>query len=149
MPGVVFGVRFLRVDDVKGVRLGQAVDGEAADMIVVCHHRPIQKADTDAACADTIAPILSQLEDVNAQITRLNNERKDKKEDEIPVADKEALRNAENEAADLRKKQEGVYSEYAQNNNLVKQLIDLALLSNNMLRGEALSRFVKRSFDML
>ncbi|MBR4070656.1 MAG: molecular chaperone HtpG, partial [Bacteroidaceae bacterium] len=86
---------------------------------------------------------------VNAEIARLNNERKDKKDDEIPVADKEALRNAENVAADLRKKQEGVYSDYAQTNNLVKQLIDLALLSNNMLRGEALSRFVKRSFDML
>ena len=42
---------------------------------------------------------------------------------EIPVADKEALRSAENEAADLRKQQEAVYSQYAQSNNLVKQLI--------------------------
>ena len=100
-------------------------------------------------CQESIAPITEQLNKVNAEIERLNNERRDKKDDEIPVADKEALRSAENEAADLRKQQEAVYSQYAQSNNLVKQLIDLALLSKNMLQGEALSQFVKRSFDML
>lgn len=143
-----------RMKEMAAVQPGMSFYGELPDTfnLIVNIDHPLCKqvlAETDAACAGAVAPILSQLEDVNAQITRLSNERKDKKEDEISVADKEALRNAENEAADLRKKQETVYSEYAQNNNLVKQLIDLALLSNNMLRGEALSRFVKRSFDML
>ena len=106
-------------------------------------------AETDAACQERIAPLASQLNEVNAEIARLNDARKDKKDDEIPVADKEALRNAENTVADLRKQQDAVYSEFAQGNDLVKQLIDLALLSNNMLRGEELSKFVKRSFGML
>ena len=49
----------------------------------------------------------------------------------------------------IRKEEEQIYSEYASKNELVKQLIDLALLSNNMLKGEALNKFVKRSFGML
>ena len=36
-----------------------------------------------------------------------------------------------------------------ENNKLVKQLVDLALLSNNMLKGESLSKFVKRSIDLI
>ncbi|MBR3950350.1 MAG: molecular chaperone HtpG [Bacteroidaceae bacterium] len=143
-----------RMKEMAAMQPGMSFYGELPDtfnLIVNTDHALCKKvlADTGVACNDTIAPLASQLDAVNAEITRLNNERKDKKDEDIPVADKEALRNAENEAADLRKKQENVYSEYAQNNNLVKQLIDLALLSNNMLRGEALSRFVKRSFDML
>ncbi len=143
-----------RMKEMAAVQPGMSFYGELPDtfnLIVNTDHPLCKKvlADTDVACNEAIAPIVSKLDAVNAEIARLNNERKDKKDEEIPVADKEALRNAENEAAYLRKQQEGVYSEYAQNNNLVKQLIDLALLSNNMLRGEALSRFVKRSFDML
>jgi len=42
-----------------------------------------------------------------------------------------------------------VLASYAKENKLVSQLIDLALLSNNMLKGEALSNFVKRSFQMI
>jgi molecular chaperone HtpG len=140
--------------EMAAVQPGMSFYGELPDtfnLIVNTDHPLCKKvlADTDVACKEAVAPIVSKLDAVNADIARLNNERKDKKDDEIPVADKEALRNAENEAANLRKQQEGVYSEYAQNNNLVKQLIDLALLSNNMLRGEALSHFVKRSFDLL
>ncbi len=143
-----------RMKEMAAVQPGMSFYGELPDsfnLIVNTDHPLCKKvlSDTDAACNEAVAPLVSKLDTVNAEIARLNNERKDKKDDEIPVADKEALRNAENEAADLRKKQEGVYSDYAQTNNLVKQLIDLALLSNNMLRGEALSRFVKRSFDML
>ena len=49
----------------------------------------------------------------------------------------------------MRQKENNILSDYAAGNNLVRQLVDLALLSNNMLKGEALSRFVKRSVDLL
>ena len=46
-------------------------------------------------------------------------------------------------------KENDILVKYGSENNLVKQLIDLALLSNNMLKGEALSKFIKRSVDLL
>jgi molecular chaperone HtpG len=42
-----------------------------------------------------------------------------------------------------------VLEAYGSENQIVKQLVDLALLSNNMLRGEDLSTFVKRSVELL
>lgn len=143
-----------RMKEMAAMQPGMSFYGELPDtfnLIINTDHPLCKKivADTDVACREQIEPLVSQLDVVNAEIARLNNERKDKKDDEISVADKEALRTAENEAADVRQKQAAIYTQYAQENNLVHQLIDLALLSNNMLRGEALSRFVKRSFDML
>ncbi len=143
-----------RMKDMAAIQPGMSFYGELPDsfnLIVNTDHALSKRvmAETDAACQERIAPLASQLNEVNAEIARLNDARKDKKDDEIPVADKEALRNAENTAADLRKQQDAVYSEFAKGNDLVKQLIDLALLSNNMLRGEELSKFVKRSFGML
>ncbi len=143
-----------RMKDMAAIQPGMSFYGELPDsfnLIVNTDHALSKRvmAEADAACQERIAPLASQLGEINAEIARLNDARKDKKDDEIPVADKEALRNAENTAADLRKQQDAVYSEFAQGNDLVKQLIDLALLSNNMLRGEELSKFVKRSFGML
>ena len=75
--------------------------------------------------------------------------KKDKKDDEIPVADKEALKHAEEKAKELRAKESDILKTYADQTPLVRQLVDLALLSNNMLKGEALSKFIKRSVEML
>ncbi len=143
-----------RMKEMAAMQPGMSFYGEMPDSfnLIINTDHPLNKqvlADVDNACAGEISPIVAQLNTVNAEIERLNNERKGKKDEDIAVTDKEALRKAEDEAVELRKKQETVYSEYARNNNLVKQLIDLALLSNNMLKGEALSRFVKRSFELL
>ena len=42
-----------------------------------------------------------------------------------------------------------VIADYAASNNKVSQLIDLALLSNGLLKGEALSNFIKRSVQLI
>ncbi|MBQ2969294.1 MAG: hypothetical protein IJE15_02750 [Bacteroidaceae bacterium] len=44
---------------------------------------------------------------------------------------------------------EAVFADFAKDNNVLHQLIDLALLQNGMLKGEALSRFIKRSVDLI
>jgi molecular chaperone HtpG len=51
--------------------------------------------------------------------------------------------------SDLETKKGNLLKKTAQDNRLIKQLIDLALLSNNMLKGEDLSRFVKRSIELM
>ena len=49
----------------------------------------------------------------------------------------------------LKNKKEGIFAGYASNNKVIRQLIDLALLQNNMLKGEALNNFVKRSIELI
>lgn len=48
-----------------------------------------------------------------------------------------------------KKEKEDILKEYAAGNKVVHQLIDLALLQNNMLKGESLTNFIKRSIDLI
>ncbi len=143
-----------RMKEMAALQPGMSFYGELPDsynLIINTDHPLAQKVlqEAETACHDEVTPVQTAIEEVNAEIARLNDARKDKKEEEISVADKEALRAAEEKAGELRKQEENIFATYARNNSLVKQLVDLALLSNNMLRGEALSHFVKRSFEML
>lgn len=94
-------------------------------------------------------PIKEELLAVNEEIEKLRETQKDKKDEEIAIADKEALKSAEEKADGLKKQEEELLTKFANKIPLVSQLIDLALLSNNMLKGEALSKFIKRSVEML
>lgn len=143
-----------RMKEMAALQPGMSFYGELPDsynLIINTDHPLCKKVldDAEKGCNDRLSPIFEQIEENNKEITRLNEARKDKKEDEIPVADKEALKTAEEKATGLRKEEENILTEYAGRTPLVKQLVDLALLSNNMLKGEALSRFVKRSFELL
>ena len=66
-----------------------------------------------------------------------------------PVAEKEDLENTDRKLDELREQRNKILSEYASKNNLVHELIDLALLANGMLKGEALSRFIRRSVQLI
>jgi len=79
----------------------------------------------------------------------LETANKDKKDEEIPQVDKDRISELNNKIADFKAKQEEYLKEYGKNNKLVKQVIDLALLSNNMLKGEELNKFIKRSIDLI
>ena len=143
-----------RMKEMAALQPGMSFYGELPDSynLIINTEHPLSKkviADVEAACQERITPIATRLAEVNNEIARLNEAKKDKKDDEIPVSDKEALKTAENQASELRKQQEAIYTEFAQGDSTIKQLVDLALLSNNLLKGEALSRFVKRSFEML
>jgi molecular chaperone HtpG len=96
-------------------------------------------SDADANIATEVSPIFESISSKNNQISEL---RKDNKEtDEVKQL---AL-----EVSELRSKQEHMISEYASKQAVVKQLIDLALLGNGLLKGEALSSFIKRSVELL
>ena len=61
----------------------------------------------------------------------------------------EGIRNFDKKWDELKNKKEGIFAGYASNNKVIRQLIDLALLQNNMLKGEALNNFVKRSIELI
>lgn len=154
-PIVITQNEFMRrMKDMAAIQSGMAFYGELPDsynLIVNTDHPLSQKviADTESACKSELTPILDELKTVNEEIKRLQEAKKDKKDDEIPVADKEALKHAEEKAKELRAKESDILKTYADQTPLVRQLVDLALLSNNMLKGEALSKFIKRSVEML
>ncbi len=89
---------------------------------------------------------IKPLEDSKAELEKAN---KDKKEEEIKQEDKDKIEDFENKIKKGKEKQDKLLTEYGSKNKLVKQLTDLALLANNMLKGEDLNKFVKRSIELI
>lgn len=96
-----------------------------------------------------VSPIAKDIEALKKQVDDLKAKHKDKKDDEIPEVEKDAIRTQEAQMSDLEKQKSDIYADFAKSEPKVSQLIDLALLANNMLKGEALSEFVKRSVSLL
>jgi molecular chaperone HtpG len=97
-----------------------------------------------------------ELKKFDAEITSVKKDqealealKKDKKEEEIPQEEKDKAEELDKNLREIEKKKEAILAEYGKNNKLVKQMIDLALLANNMLKGEALTKFVKRSVELI
>ena len=82
-------------------------------------------------------------------ISQLRSAQKDKKPDEISQEDKDKLASAEKQEQESEQKENAVLTDFATQNRTIRQLVDLALLSNNMLKGEALSNFIKRSVELM
>ena len=82
-------------------------------------------------------------------IDELAQKNKDKKYDEIPAADKDEKERLNQELESVDFQSRDAMKRFAGNNTLVKQLTDLALLSNNMLKGKELHSFIKRSLEIL
>nr|WP_319398007.1 molecular chaperone HtpG [uncultured Carboxylicivirga sp.] len=91
----------------------------------------------------------SKVQSLEKKKAELEKAKEGKKDEEIPQADKDELDDLTKKITDLNKKKDEELSGFANGNKVVSQLIDLALLSNNMLKGEALTKFVKRSIDLI
>lgn len=98
----------------------------------------------------------SKIEKLNKKIKpaeekseELKKKSKDKKEEEVPHEDKDILQETEKQLDKLNEEKRVLLKNFGKDENLVKQMIDLALLANNMLKGEDLNRFVKRSIEMI
>jgi molecular chaperone HtpG len=86
---------------------------------------------------------------VKEEIDFMEKEHKKKKPEEISQLEKDDLEKLRKELSDIDNARKDILEAYGAGNKLVKQLIDLALLANNMLKGEELSTFVKRSVELL
>ena len=71
------------------------------------------------------------------------------KEEDIPETEKNELTDVEKQIADKEDAIKAIYTDYATGNKVVHELIDLALLQNGMLKGEALNSFIKRSVELI
>ncbi|MEA3451753.1 MAG: molecular chaperone HtpG, partial [Bacteroidota bacterium] len=100
--------------------------------------------------------LANELKDLNDKITAkdkdieaVNELTKDKKEEEITQEEKDKKQKLDEEKGKFQADKTKLLKEWAVKNNLVKQTIDLALLAKNLLKGESLVNFVKRSVDFI
>lgn len=143
-----------RMKEMATIQAGMSFYGEMPDMfnLVLNSDHPLVKnvlTDEEKACNATIAPLQAELDAVTKQRDELKKKQEDKKAEEISTAEKDELDGLDKELDGLKAKKESVFVEYAGKNKVVRQLIDLALLQNNMLKGEALNNFVKRSIELI
>lgn len=99
--------------------------------------------------AEALKPILSELKGQQARLAALRQSQDKKEPEELTQEEKDDLQNTEKAVDEQKNKQTEVIEAYAKGNNVVHQLIDLALLQNGMLKGKALDEFLKRSVDMI
>lgn len=143
-----------RMKEMANIQAGMSFYGDMPDMfnLVLNADHPLVKevlAGEEQACAADIVPIQLSMDDTNKRRNDLKKSHEGKKDEEIPTAEKDELNELDKKWDELKTKKEAVLAGYAAQNPVVRQLIDLALLQNGMLKGEALNNFVKRSIELI
>ena len=104
---------------------------------------------TQEATASELKPVLSEIKGQEARLQVLQQQQDKKKPEEVTSEEKADLEATRKAISDEQKKRDDIVAAYAKDNNVVHQLIDLALLQNGMLKGAALDSFLKRSIEMI
>ncbi|MCR8884580.1 molecular chaperone HtpG [Phocaeicola plebeius] len=154
-PIVITQAEYMRrMKDMASIQPGMSFYGEMPDMfnlVLNSDHRLIKQvlSDAETACAEKLVPVESEIAMLTLRRNELQKAQEGKKDEEIPTAEKDKLSEVEKKIEAQKTEKENILNGYAAGNKVVHQLIDLALLQNNMLKGEALTNFVKRSVEMI
>ena len=143
-----------RMKEMSRFQPGMNFYGQMPDSfnIVLNSDHPLVKKvleDSEAATAEALKPIESELKGQEARLAAIRAAQDKKKYDEITQEEKDQKADAEKAVQEQKDKKTAVIADYAKGNSIVHQLIDLALLQNGMLKGEALDKFLKRSVDLI
>ena len=141
-----------RMKEMAQFQPGMSFYGEMPDaynFTLNTNHKLIQEAieNAEKALSEELKPIDDELKSTANVIKAIRDLNKDGKG--VPEDKKQDLEDNENKERELRDKKTAVITQYAQDQNKVKQLIDIALLGNGLLKGEALNNFLQRSIDLL
>ena len=143
-----------RMKEMATIQSGMGFYGELPDMMSVIvnqDHKLVKRVidEAGAACNDKVKPLSDDLDALQARAAELRKAREGKKEEDIPESEKSELTDVEKQIAEKEDAIKAIYSDYATGNKVVHELIDLALLQNGMLKGEALNSFIKRSVELI
>ena len=143
-----------RMKEMSRLQPGMSFYGEMPDMynLVLNTDSPLIKqvlAHSEEQTAEALKPIEAEIRGLSARQAVLRQEQDKKKPEEITQEEKDDLKKCSEDIQEQNRMKNDVLAQYAQSNAQVHQLIDLALLQNGMLKGEALNRFVKRSIDLI
>ncbi len=155
LPVIITQSEYMRrMKEMARVQQGMNFYGEMPDMytLVLNTDAPLIQAvlaDSEAATSESLRPIEAELKGLNARQAVMRQEQDKKKVDEITQQEREDLTQVGNDIRAQLDKRNDILATYATTNDRVHQLIDLALLQNGLLRGEALTNFVKRSVSFI
>ena len=143
-----------RMKEMSRYQSGMSFYGQMPDsfnMVLNSDHRLVKEVLTAFSndMAETLKPIESELKGQEARLAALNQLTDKKKPEEITQEEKDDKANTQKAIDEQKEKKEQLIGGYAAKNDVIHQLIDLALLQNGMLKGEALDRFLKRSVDLI
>ncbi len=143
-----------RMKQMSQFQAGMNFYGQMPDsysIVLNADHALVKKvlADTESHTAGSLKPILAEIKGLEARLAVLRQEQGKKKPEEVTQAEKDDLQQTEKSVGEEKSKRSKVIADYAKDNSVVHQLIDLALLQNGMLKGAALDAFLKRSVDLI
>ena len=154
-PMVITRNEFMRrMKDMSKMQGGMSFYGdlpENLNLVVNSGHPLVKRVfeERDAVIGDDLRRLSDELSRREQEKTDLEKTTEGKKEDEIATADKEKLDEVNKSIDQLKEEQRTRLETFGKGNKLAKQLVDLALLANGMLKGEDLDKFVKRSVDLI
>lgn len=121
------------------------------NLVVNANHPLIERIvnEMEKKVGEKVEKIKEKMKPLEAGKVKLEKASAGKKDEEIKQEEKDRIADLKGEIKDLEEKKTKILTDYGKKNKLVKQIIDLALLSNNMLKGEELNKFVKRSIELM
>ena len=124
---------------------------DSYSLVLNADHPLVKKVidDCTANTAEPLKPIEAELKGQEARLAAIRQAQEKKKADELTQEEKDDKTNTEKAVQEQKDKKQQVLADYGKQNDIVHQLIDLALLQNGMLRGEALDKFLRRSIELI
>ena len=143
-----------RMKEMSRLQPGMSFYGEMPDMynvVLNADHRLVKGVleDVKVKLDAQLHSVEAELKGLNARRMAIEQTQKDKKADEITQEERDELTKCNNDISAQQDKKKQIFTEYAKTNEVIPQLIDLALLQNGLLKGEALTKFLKRSVDLI
>ena len=143
-----------RMKDMSQFQGGMSFYGEmpeSLNLVVNTAHPLVKKVmkQKDADLGEKLQSLSAELEARKGEVNQLEEARKGMKDEEVPQADKEKLDVLNKEVSTLEEQKRNELKAFGQNNKLARQMVDLALLANGLLKGADLDKFVKRSVDLI
>ena len=143
-----------RMKEMSRYQSGMGFYGQMPDtfnIVLNSDHALIKRVlgDAQAQLGEELKPIEGEIKGQEARLAALNQQTEGKKPEEISQKIKDDKANTQKAIDEQKEKKEGVLRGFAEKNDVIHQLIDLALLQNGMLKGEALDKFLQRSVELI
>ena len=155
MPVLITQSEYMRrMKDISHYQTGMAFYTQMPDsytIVLNSDHKLIKSIleDENAKCAEQLKPIEGEIKGLEARLAALRQTQNSKKPEEVTQEEKDDMSNTLKSVNEQHDKKKQIIADYAKDNKIVHQLIDLALLQNGMLKGAALNSFLKRSVDLI
>jgi molecular chaperone HtpG len=154
-PMVITQNEFMRrMKDMSKIQNGMSFYGDlpmSYNLVVNIAHPLVKRVidEKQEKLSGELEAMSPELAKYKSELESLKKLKEGKKDEEIPQEEKDLYKETEDKIARLQEAKRQKLEAFGSGNSLAKELVDLALLANNMLKGEALNNFVKRSVELI